>query len=244
MLAPTMEARGGPGRGRAPRLLAGAALLLALFAAARRFPLEEAARQLRERIHELGPLGWLAFVGLYVLATLLLVPGVPLTLTAGPLFGLARGMLAVWTAAMVTTAVAFAVGRHGARARVEAHVRSRPRLRAIDAAIAEGGWRVVLLLRLSPLVPFSLSNYLYGVTPVRAGPYLAATAAGMVPGIVVYTYIGWVAGARLEGRERSPLEWGLLALGLVATLAASALLTRLARRKLATVAAVREGEEA
>jgi uncharacterized membrane protein YdjX (TVP38/TMEM64 family) len=214
------------------RLLAGLALLAALVLIARYFPLQQLVQALRERVDELGPLAWIAFVALYVVATLLLVPGLALTLTAGTLFGLTRGVLAVWLAASITAALAFHIGRHGARARVEAWARSRPRFGAIDRAIGEGGWKVVVLLRLSPLVPFSVSNYLYGVSRIRFWPYWVASALAMLPGVVVYTYIGFVAGAGLEGRERTPAEWTLLVLGLAATVAASVLLTRLARRKL------------
>ena len=203
-----------------------------LVVGARWFPIAEAALRLRERIHELGPLGWISFVGLYIVATLLLLPGLPLTLAAGSIFGIVRGSLAVWLAATVTAALGFLIARHLARARVLEWAQSRPRFLALDRALAEGGWKVIALLRLSPLVPFSLSNYLYGITPVRMLPYMLASALAMLPGVLVYTYVGFVAGAGLEGHRRTTAEWTLLVVGLLATAAVSVLMTRLARRKL------------
>src|SRR6185295_1888284 len=98
------------------------------------------------------------------------VPGALLTIGAGLLFGLMKGAVLVLVSATVAAALAFLAARHLARHRVEGWARKSPRFEAIDAGIREQGWKVVALLRLSPLVPFSLSNYLYGLTAVRFWP--------------------------------------------------------------------------
>jgi uncharacterized membrane protein YdjX (TVP38/TMEM64 family) len=138
----------------------------------------------------------------------------------------------VLVSATVAAALAFLSARHLARQRVERWARRSPRFEAIDAAIREQGWKVVALLRLSPLVPFSLSNYLYGLTAVRFWPYVAASAAGMIPGTLLYVGIGAAGRAAAAGHGRSPLEWALLGLGLAATVAATVLIGRAARREL------------
>jgi uncharacterized membrane protein YdjX (TVP38/TMEM64 family) len=144
----------------------------------------------------------------------------------------------VWIGATAGAALAFLIARHVARERVEKVARKREDFRAIDRAIGEKGWKIVALLRLSPLVPFSLSNYLYGLTAIRFGPYVLASALAMLPGTVLYTYLG-VAGraaaAASTGERRSPLEWVALGAGLAATVVATVLVTRIARRELRKV---------
>jgi uncharacterized membrane protein YdjX (TVP38/TMEM64 family) len=100
----------------------------------------------------------------------------------------------------------------------------------------------VVLLRLSPLVPFSLSNYLYGLTAVPFGPYVAASWAAMIPATLLYVSLGAAGRSLGEHRARSPWEWALLGVGIAATAAATVILTRMARRELARGAG--EGERA
>jgi uncharacterized membrane protein YdjX (TVP38/TMEM64 family) len=174
----------------------------------------------------------LAYGAVYVGAALLLVPGSVLTLGAGLIFGVARGTLVVVLAATVASALAFLLARSVARGRVEGWARTSPRFEAIDQAVREQGWKVVALLRLSPLVPFSLSNYLYGLTAVSFWPYVLATAVAIVPGTLLYVSLG-AAGRAVAARDgRSPLEWTLLGVGLLATAAATVLVGRAARRAL------------
>ena len=211
--------------------LVGAALAAAaLLAATRLLPLEEWLRAFQERIDGMGALGGVLYGAVYVVAVLLFVPGSVLTIGAGLVFGLLWGTVIVSVAANVAAALGFLIARHLARGRVQKLAKTNKRFGAIDAAIREKGWKVVVLLRLSPLVPYSLSNYLYGLTSVRFGPYVLASWAGMLPGTVLYVYLG-VAGRAAAGR-RSAGEWALLAAGLVATAAVTIILTQAARRKL------------
>jgi uncharacterized membrane protein YdjX (TVP38/TMEM64 family) len=206
----------------------------AVFAAVRLLPVAEWLTAFQRWVADQGVWGGFLYAAVYVLCALLFVPGSLLTIGAGLVFGLAGGMVLVSAASTTTAALAFLVGRHLARARVEAMAHRHPRFAAIDRAIAENGWKVVALLRLSPVVPFSLSNYLYGVTPVRFLPYVVTSWAAMLPGTLLYVWLGAAgraaAGGRTEGR--SPAEWVLLGAGLVATALVTVLLTRAARRQL------------
>jgi uncharacterized membrane protein YdjX (TVP38/TMEM64 family) len=180
----------------------------------------------------MGPAGLFVYGVVYVVAVLLFVPGILMTLGAGLLFGLARGVILVSIASTVAAALAFLIARHLARPLVERWAKNRPEFAAIDRVIGEKGWKILVLLRLSPLVPFSLSNYLYGLTSVGLAPYVWTSWLAMLPATVVYVSIG--AAGRQVGRgvQRSPAEWALLAAGLAATVAVTVCVTRLARREL------------
>ncbi len=189
-----------------------------------------------ERVHAMGAWGPAAFVVGYVLATVAGIPGSLLTLAAGAIFGLWAGVLWVFVGATLGASAAFLVGRYLARGAVERRVVGNPRFAAIDRAIATDGRRIVFLLRLSPAVPFSLLNYLLGLTRVRFADF-AVASVGMLPGTMLYVYYGKLAGdvAAAAGGgapARGAGYYAVLVLGLAATVAVTALLTRLARRAL------------
>jgi len=214
------------------RALLLAAAVVALLVLSRVLPVERWLTAFQRWVEGLGFWAPLIYGAVYVLAAVLLVPGALLTVGAGLLFGVARGTVLVVVAATSAAALAFLIARHLARARVERWAARNPRFQAIDAAIREQGWKVVVLLRLSPLVPFSVSNYLYGLTAVRFWPYVLASAIGMIPGALLYVSIGAAGRAAAGGGGRSPLEWALLGLGLAATAVATVLVGRAARREL------------
>lgn len=212
--------------------VAAAALVVgALLAATWLLPLEQWLRVFQQRVEGMGALGAVLYAAVYIVAALLLVPGSLLTIGAGLLFGLLWGSVVVSAAATMAAALGFLIARYLARSRVQRIAEKNQRFGAIDRAIRDKGWKVVLLLRLSPLVPYSVSNYLYGLTPVRFWPYLLASWAGMLPATVLYVYLGAAGRAAAEGRSAG--EWALLAAGLVATAAATLMLARSARRHLA-----------
>jgi uncharacterized membrane protein YdjX (TVP38/TMEM64 family) len=214
------------------RALLLAAAVVALFLASRVLPVERWLAAFQRWTIGLGFWAPVIYGAVYVVAAVLLVPGALLTIGAGLLFGAVRGTVLVVVSATTAAALAFLVARHLARERVERWAARNPRFQAIDAAIREQGWKVVALLRLSPLVPFSVSNYLYGLTAVRFWPYVLASAIGMVPGTLLYVSIGAAGRAAAGAGGRSPLEWALLGLGLAATAAATVLVGRAARRQL------------
>ncbi len=151
----------------------------------------------------------------------------------GLTWGVAAGLPLVSAVSTVTAALAFLIARHFARARVEAFARRNATFAAIDRAVAQKGWRIVFLLRLSPVVPFSASNYLYGVTAVPFGPYVLASWIGMLPVTLLYVYLGAAGRAAIGGtRARSGWEWAALAVGLLATAAVTAWVAAVARREL------------
>lgn len=187
-------------------------------------------------IESLGALGAAAFMAGYVVATVGLVPGSLLTLAAGALFGLVRGTLFVFIAASVGATAAFLISRYLARSAVLRRLGGEPRFRALDAAIAREGRKIVLLIRLSPVFPFNVTNYALGLTSVRLRDYVIA-CAGMLPGTVLYVYYGRligdvaraVSGARVE---HGAAYWVVLVVGLIATLLVTLVITRAARQAL------------
>jgi uncharacterized membrane protein YdjX (TVP38/TMEM64 family) len=212
-----------------------AGLVLAIVVAARLLPIGEWLRSFQEWVKDMGAAGIILYGAAYVAAVVLFVPGIVLTLGAGFLFGLGKGIIVVSIASTIAAALAFLIARYFARASVERLAKKDARFEAIDRAIGKEGWKVVALLRLSPLVPFSLSNYLYGLTSVRFWPYVATSWAAMLPATVLYVYLGAAGRTIGEGSRRSPWEWALLAVGLAATAAVTVLLTRVAKRELARV---------
>jgi uncharacterized membrane protein YdjX (TVP38/TMEM64 family) len=184
----------------------------------------------------------LAFVGAYALAAVAFVPGLLLTLSSGALFGSVAGSAYAFAAASLGACAAFLIARHLARGWVERWLVSHPRLVAIDRAVASSGVKVVLLLRLSPVFQYNLLNYALGLAQVRFRDYLCA-CVGMLPATIAYAYLGSVLRdlSRLDAVKAfaapgDPWLSSLLSVsGAVATLAASAVITRIARRALARI---------
>lgn len=222
-----------PPAGWRPLLLAGAVAMVLVVAAARALDAPALLRAVLDRFQDLGPWGPAAFVALYVVATVLLLPGSILTLGAGAVFGLVKGAVTCSIAATLGATAAFLVGRYLARDAVARKLEAYPRFRTIDEAVAREGWKIVGLTRLSPVFPFNVLNYAFGITRVSLGHYVVASWIGMMPATVTYVYLGSLAGdlATLgQGRHaRTPAEWVLFAVGLLATAGVTAYVTRLAR---------------
>jgi uncharacterized membrane protein YdjX (TVP38/TMEM64 family) len=217
------------------RLLLAAAVLLALILGGRQ--LGGLVPALSAYLDGLGAWAPLAFIVVYMVATVAFVPGSLLTLAAGAMFGLVRGTLFVMIGATLGASGAFLVARHLARGMVERRLAASPRFAALDTALGREGRRIVVLLRLSPVFPFNMLNYTLGVTKVSFLDFFVASA-GMLPGSLLYVYYGRVAGdvAALAGGvapPRGPAYYALLAVGLLATIAVTIVVTRAARRALA-----------
>ena len=217
--------------------LVGAALLIGLLILARTLPLDRWIAAFNGWIAERGSAGMVIYAAIYVVWALLLLPGSVLTAGAGFAFGIAWGTVIVSSGSTTAAALAFLIARYLARSRIADWAKRNRQFGAIDAAVGREGWKIVGLLRLSPAIPFSLSNYLYGLTAVRFWPYVAASWLGMLPGTLLYVYLGaagkrglqTAAGAEIQ---RSPLETALFVIGLVATLLVTILVTRMAQRAL------------
>lgn len=196
-------------------------------------PLAAAALQLEA----LGAWGPVAFIALYVLGSILFVPGALLTLVAGAVFGLWRGVLIVFTGAVLGSSSAFAIARTLGRDRVTAWLARDERMAAVSRAVAGKGVTVVLLLRLSPIFPYNVLNYALGLSGIRYRDFLVGSI-GMLPGTFLYTYYGKVVGdvaAVVAGTSppRGPEYYVLLGMGLAATVAVTVIITRAARAALA-----------
>ena len=192
-------------------------------------PMTEWITQFRHWILDLGTLGIVAFVLLYVLVTALLGPASALTLTAGLAYG-AWGFPLVVVSATLAASVAFLLGRYVARERVTRWINRDARLNALNAAISAQGWRVVGLMRLSPMLPFGVQNYLFSVTRIRFVPYVLATLIGIMPATALYVYIGSLGQAV---GTAGTLQWVLVLAGLVATMAVAWFVGKQARAVLA-----------
>jgi uncharacterized membrane protein YdjX (TVP38/TMEM64 family) len=195
-------------------------------------------------VQRLGTAGPLLYAVLYVVVAVLAGPAWLASMTAGFVWGTWKGLLMVTIGATAGAAAAFSLARHAARRKVERLAQSNATFGAIDRAVAAHGWKVVLLLRMSPVVPYTISNYLYGLTAIRFWPYVAATAVGSIPVSFLYVSLGAAGRDAAEGRARSPLEWALLAVGLAATVLVTVLVTRAARRELSRHAGGRVAESA
>jgi uncharacterized membrane protein YdjX (TVP38/TMEM64 family) len=213
-----------------------ALVIVALVVAIVVFDVNTYLRSLLEWIRGQGVAGIAIFVGLYIAATVLFVPGSILTLGAGLIWGVLYGSIYVSVASTLGATAAFLVGRYFARDWIAGKVEKSPRFSAIDDAVGREGWKIVGLTRLSPVFPFNMLNYAYGLTKVTLTHYFFASWIGMMPGTVMYVYTGSLAGdlATLgaEERARTTGEWVLYGVGLAATIAVTVFVTRLARKAL------------
>ena len=196
----------------------------------------EILKNILEGINGLGTLGYLAFIGVYVLATVFLIPAAILTLGAGVIFNVVKGSILVSIASTLAATVAFLIGRYFARGWVSKQIEKYAKFQAVDREVAKEGWKIVGLTRLSPFFPFVILNYAFGITQVSLKDYVLASWIGMMPGTIMYVYIGSLIGdlATLGAgaRERTPLEWGLYIIGLIATILVSVYVTKIAKKAL------------
>jgi uncharacterized membrane protein YdjX (TVP38/TMEM64 family) len=194
-------------------------------------------QQALDWVKSLGPLSAVAFIGLYILAAVAFFPGAILTLGAGAVFGLIGGSVYVFIGATLGAAAAFLIGRYLARGWIAQKIAGNDRFQAIDEAVGREGFKIVLLTRLSPVFPFSFLNYAYGLTKVSFKDYLLGSV-GMIPGTILYVYIGTLAGSLSSiGSKTQPemrVQWAIRILGFLATVAVSIYVTRIARKALET----------
>ena len=217
------------------RLVALIAIVIALFLGMKFLLLREWLRNFNEWVSRMGVVGIFIFIIVYAVATVLLAPGSVLTISAGFVFGLWKGFLAVSVGATLGASLAFLIARFIARDKVEAIARRNEKFRKIDNAIGKQGAKLIFLLRLSPVIPFNLSNYFYGLTAVKYWPYVLASWIGMIPGTFLYVYIGAAGKAAVsaaaDGEEMKHgwQYWTLISFGLAATVVVTIWVTKIAR---------------
>lgn len=188
------------------------------------------------QVAQMGGWGVLLFIALYTVAALTMAPAFPLTVAAGAIYGVTRGSLIVFVGASIGGAAAYAVALRLADTRLLRRLDREPRVIVVRNAIRNNAVWVQFLLRLSPIIPFTLLNYALGLARVRFRDFVLALV-GMVPAIVMYTYYGKVVGdvaALAAGKmpPRGPEYFVFLAVGLATTVLATTLITSAARRAL------------
>lgn len=222
-------------------------IVLSVFLIMAQLPVREIMDGLHVLLRGMGAWGMLVFGAVYVLATVLLIPGSAITLASGLIFGLLWGTVVASIASTTGAALAFLVARYGARDKVAAMAKRRPRFGAVDRAVSKGGWKIVGLLRLSPAVPFNLQNYLYGLTGIRFWPYVLTSWIAMLPGTFMYVYLGYLARASVEAaadRDGAGIGmWALRIAGFAATVAVTVYVTRLARNAIRRQTAIEKPAE-
>ncbi|MBX7072295.1 MAG: TVP38/TMEM64 family protein [Pirellulales bacterium] len=215
------------------RMLIGAALL-ALLVALLVLPVQEPFTRFLAWVRDLGPWGPVILSAAYIPACVLALPSWPLTVGAGFLFGVPVGVVAVSIGSTLGATIAFLLGRTLFRDAVAARVLSGPKFAAIDRAVARSGLRIVFLMRLSPVFPYNVLNYALGVTRIPASRYILGSWLGMLPGTIMYVYLGTAAESLRElmsgEREDATVKYVLLAVGLAATILVTLVLAQIARR--------------
>ncbi|WP_293126338.1 TVP38/TMEM64 family protein [Okeania sp. SIO1I7] len=214
-------------------------VVISLIIAAKYFNLPELLKNILIWIDTLGIWSPVAFIIIYNLATLLLIPGLVLTMGGGVIFGVLWGAIYVFFASTLGATIAFIIGRYISRDWVYQQLHQHPKFQVVDLAVVKEGFKIVFLTRLCPLFPFNLLNYAFGVMQVSLKDYILGSL-GMIPGTIMYVYIGSIAGdITLIGTSQQPTnstveltKWIINIVGLIATVAITIYLTRLAKKAL------------
>jgi uncharacterized membrane protein YdjX (TVP38/TMEM64 family) len=172
------------------RVILYVAVLVALGVAAAMLPLGEILRDVVTWIRGAGPFGVVLYAILYVIAILVLLPGGPLAIIAGFVFGPVAGPAIASPVIVIASAIAFLIGRSFLRPWAARRIAGSPRLLALDGAIEKAGFRTILLLRFAPIMPFNLLQYVLGATRLRLRDFAAGTFFGTMPIVIVFTQIG------------------------------------------------------
>ena len=137
-----------------------------------------------------GKIAPLIYIGLYLVSTVFFLPGSPVTVLAGFVFGPLWGVFYASVASIISVSVAFLIARYVARDLVEGWVKDNAQFRKIDEQVEEQGWRILMFTRLVPIFPFNLQNYAYGLTSIRFSTYVLVSAIFMLPGTAVFVQLG------------------------------------------------------
>ncbi|MFQ5660817.1 MAG: TVP38/TMEM64 family protein [Gammaproteobacteria bacterium] len=160
-----------------------------------------------------GPAAPLLFMAIYILATVLFIPGSVLTLAGGALFGPLYGTFYNLTGATIGATCAFLLARYLSSNWIQG--KTGGRLKQLKKGVEDEGWRFVAFVRLVPLFPFDLLNYALGLTRIKLSHYIIASYLCMLPGTFAYTYLGYAGREAVTGSE-GMIQKGLLALALLA----------------------------
>lgn len=228
------------------RVLLSISLAVVVAIAFQHFNLHSPLQSTLRWVKNLGSPGVIVFIVLYNLATILFIPGSLLTLGSGALYGVFWGSVYVVIAATLGATTAFLMGRYYARSWVSQQLQGHPKFQAIDRAVAKEGFKIVLLTRLSPIFPFNLLNYAFGVTCVSLKDYVIGSI-GMIPGSILYVYLGSLVsdiaslGMPQEMNPQAQIaQWIVKIVGFFATVAVTFYITRIAKKALNQTVASRD----
>lgn len=188
-------------------------LFIAVLAGWAFLPVTDWIDDLQSWIDDFGALGPPIFILIYVLAVILLVPGSALTIAAGLAYGNWGIPLALF-ASTAGASVAFLIARYIAYKKVHSMLADKQVLQAVESVVNSEGWKIIVLVRISPLIPFNIQNYFFGVTEVPLWQYTASTFVGLIPGTIVNVVIANFADGGFDG---GIVQWGFLGVGVTAS---------------------------
>jgi len=181
------------------QLIAAIVALAAIVLVFRLLPIAAWLTSFQAWVRHLGALGYVVYALMYAVCVAALVPASLLTIGAGAIFGVAGGTIVVVAGATLGAMLSFFLARTVLRKKVEQMIARRPKLAAVDKAVAKEGTKLMLLCRLSGFPPFVFANYVFGLTGVGALSYFLTTFFGIIPGCFAYTYAGHAGAAVATG---------------------------------------------
>ena len=209
-------------------------ILISLFFLSQFLPIKELVNFLKKEAISLGYIGWVLYIAIYAIATLILAPASVLTLAAGLIYGL-NGFFIVITGATIGASLSFLSGRYIFQNNVTKYISNKPNLHAINKAVKKEGWKIVMLCRLSPLVPFNIQNWFFGVTSISFKSYFLSTFFGIMPGTLLYIWIGSLGADVTNNQTTSNAKITFLIIGLIATFTATWYIGKKAKYELNTL---------
>ncbi len=183
-----------------------------------------------EWIGRQGILAPVLFVLFFMVGTSLL-PMLALMMGGGLLFGIPWGVMYVSAGCTLSAALAFLIARNYSRDWAMKKIKKNFYLQVMDETVQKAGWKMVILTRLTPVFPFTLLNYTYGLSRIKFRDYILITWIGMLPGVFLNVYLGAVTGSLLGLKNRTPslAEWIGFAIGTIASLTATFYMIKLIR---------------
>jgi uncharacterized membrane protein YdjX (TVP38/TMEM64 family) len=200
---------------------------------------QELLRSFQGWVAGLGPLGWVLYAIVYAVSCVLFVPGSILTLGAGAIYGLGTGAAVVLVGATLGSTLSFLLAKTVMRKRIERMTAGNAKFQALDRAIAKEGAKIVFLVRLAPVFPFTYINYAFGLTGVKTLPYVVASFFGMIPGTFAYVYLGSAAAGAASG-EADTTKKIVQIVGAAVALAVTIFVARVATKAIRTAGVVAE----
>lgn len=228
-MAESEETTGDGAGSRWRPILIGLAVVAALVVVFQTLPVADWLKSFQDYVRDLGPAGYVLYAACYAICVVLFVPASVLTLGAGAIYGVGVGVGVVLVGASVGATLSFLLARTLLRSRVEKMTAGNARFAALDRAISKEGAKIVFLVRLAPVFPFTYINYAFGLTGIGTPGYVLATIVGMIPGTFAYVYLGTAAGAATAG-DAAPARIVVQILGAVAALVVAIFVARLATK--------------